>query len=408
MAVAAVLLALAYLCAAALAAALPAVTRVGSWLPLHLALAGGASTAIAGVMPFFSAAFAIAQPVSARIRWASVAAVALGALGVAAGYATAVLPLAVSGGIAYMAGMALTGFATLAPARHGLGPRGGVITLGYLLALLMVLTGALVGSLFMAGWQPVLETWASLKPAHAVLNLVGFVSLVIATTLLHFFPTVIGARILRTPSAYVTVVGLASGAALLSGGFALRSDGLVRGGATAVAIGAVALAAYAWQAWRTRALWTGDRGWHLYAMGGLVSAIAWFEVGVLMTSARLLVSGADPAATNADILAGPLVVGWVALAVLASATHLVPAIGPGDPAAHARQRRLLGQGAALRLAAANVGIAGISVGLPLHLDWLTLTAMLLAGGSLFATAALLVAATVSGLRSARASGNLVE
>jgi nitrite reductase (NO-forming) len=337
-----------------------------------------------------------------------VAAVALGALGVAAGYATAVLPLAVSGGIAYMAGMALTGFATLAPARHGLGPRGGVITLGYLLALLMVLTGALVGSLFMAGWQPVLETWASLKPAHAVLNLVGFVSLVIATTLLHFFPTVIGARILRTPNAYVTVVGLASGAALLSGGFALRSDGLVRGGATAVAIGAVALAAYAWQAWRTRALWTGDRGWHLYAMGGLVSAIAWFEVGVLMTSARLLVSGADPAATNADILAGPLVVGWVALAVLASATHLVPAIGPGDPAAHARQRRLLGQGAALRLAAANVGIAGISVGLPLHLDWLTLTAMLLAGGSLFATAALLVAATVSGLRSARASGNLVE
>ena len=38
------------------------------WLPLHLALAGGASTAIAGVMPFFVAALAASPPASARLR----------------------------------------------------------------------------------------------------------------------------------------------------------------------------------------------------------------------------------------------------------------------------------------------------------------------------------------------------
>ena len=36
--------------------------------------------------------------------------------------------------------------------------------------------------------------WLSLHLALAWFNLVGFVSLVIATTLLHFFPTVVGAR----------------------------------------------------------------------------------------------------------------------------------------------------------------------------------------------------------------------
>ena len=58
--------------------------------------------------------------------------------------------------------------------------------------------------------------WAYLKPAHAWLNLVGFVSLVIATTLLHFFPTVIGARIRRSRVAYATVIGLALGASLVA------------------------------------------------------------------------------------------------------------------------------------------------------------------------------------------------
>ncbi len=41
------------------------------------------------MMPFFSAAFATTQPVDARVRWASVTAVALGALSVAAGYVAA-------------------------------------------------------------------------------------------------------------------------------------------------------------------------------------------------------------------------------------------------------------------------------------------------------------------------------
>lgn len=400
-------IALAFLSAAVAATLLSPSVRLGTWLPLHLALAGGASTAISGVMPFFSAAIATAQPVSGGLRWVSVAAVAIGALGVAVGHAVSVSTLAVSGGLAYLTGMALVAYATVVPVRGALGPKGGVVTLGYVMALLMVTAGALLATLYLAGWTPILEAWGNLKPAHAWLNLVGFVSLVIATTWLHFFPTVIGAHIRRSATAYVTVLGLAAGALLVALGFAARSDWLVRGGASVVLVGAAGLAGYASLVWRTRATWTSDRGWHRFAMGGLLCALGWFVVGLAVASGRLLSSGADPTGAGTDVLLGPLVMGWVGLTIVASATHLVPAIGPGDPAAHARQRVLLGQRATVRLVAANAGVAALAIGLPQRSDALVVSGILIVGLSLVWTAGLVLAAILTGISSARAGGNLV-
>ena len=89
------------------------------------------------MMPFFSAAFATSQPVDARVRWISVAAVALGALVVAVGYAGGNLGLGAVGGAAFMTGIALTAYATIVPVRRPLARRGGVVTLGYAAALLL-------------------------------------------------------------------------------------------------------------------------------------------------------------------------------------------------------------------------------------------------------------------------------
>ncbi|MEO7663571.1 MAG: hypothetical protein ABIV26_00465, partial [Candidatus Limnocylindrales bacterium] len=47
---------------------LPPAMRLGTWLPAHLALAGAAATAIAAVLPFFTAALVVAQPVRPAIR----------------------------------------------------------------------------------------------------------------------------------------------------------------------------------------------------------------------------------------------------------------------------------------------------------------------------------------------------
>src|SRR3990172_12185727 len=114
------------LAAAGLATLLPEAARRGTWLPLHLALAGGAGTAIASMMPFFAAALAAAAPVDARLRSAAIGAVAIGALLATLGVVAGAGAVAVLGGLAYLAGLAGVGWATLAPLHRGLGPRGGL------------------------------------------------------------------------------------------------------------------------------------------------------------------------------------------------------------------------------------------------------------------------------------------
>jgi hypothetical protein len=47
---------------------------------------------------------------------------------------------------------------------------------------------------------------------------------------------------------------------------------------------------------------------------------------------------------------------------MGSWSHLIPSIGPGKPVAHARQRRILGRAATIRLVALNAGVGLASVG----------------------------------------------
>lgn len=396
-------LAVAYLCAALVAAVLPVDAFTDTWLPLHLALAGAASTAIAGVMPFFSAAFAAAPPIDARLRWMSVALVAGGALAATLGATARMDVVAAAGGVTFVAGAALVALATVRPRRRGLGARGGLITRGYVAALAMVAAGVILATLFLAGWTPVLDAWGRLRPAHAWLNLVGFVSLVIATTLLHFFPTVVGGRILKAGSAYVTVGALATGPMLVALGFVLASDAVARIGAATVLLGVAALIAYVARVWRARARWTTDHDWHLFAIGGMVSGITWFVVGMIVAAGRVLLDGADPSSTSVDILIGPLALGWVGLTIVASATHLVPAVGPGDPDAHRRQRHLLGRFALARLALADTGILAVSLGQLLGADALSIGGLVAVASALASTAVLIAAAVLVGLRSARSA-----
>jgi hypothetical protein len=133
-------------------------------------------------------------------------------------------------------------------------------------------------------------------------------------------------------------------------------------------------------------------------MGGLISGMVWFWVGVGIAAAQVIVRGSSPGAWSINAVFGPLVVGWIGLVVLASATHLLPAVGPGDSAVHARQRAILGRVFALRLAVANAGVAALSAGLPLDLDLLVIAGTVLIGLALGVTAVLFLNAMLIGLR----------
>jgi nitrite reductase (NO-forming) len=404
-AVGAVVVAAASLRAAAIAAAARGLGAdvVSPWLPLHLALAGGASTAIAGVMPFFVAALAAGHPAGARVRGLAVALVAAGAAlvsirGIAPG-ATLLPPV---GGCVYLVGLALTAVAARGSGRAGLMVRRPIVTAGYSLALVNVAVGATIGTLAVAGWLPVLEHWDRLRPAHAWTNVIGFVSLVIVSTLLHFLPTVLGTRIVPRGSAVMAVLGIAIGAPVVVVGLALGLAPVAGGGAVVTLAGAIAMALEAARVVRARGRWTTDAAWHRMASVGLVAGVCWFVCGVALATWLLLANGATAGAWTSSILVAPLAVGWIVQVLIASWTHLVPSIGPGGPPEHAAQRTTLGRWATPRLLALNAGVALLATGWPAGIAAAEAAGGALAGIAVVASVALAVSAVRLGRSAAPA------
>lgn len=357
----------------------PSLVLLGSWLPLHLLLAGAASTAIAGVMPFFSAAVSNAPPAATGVRLVGVLGVAVGAcllvvgrgfwpVGVSfAGAPIAGSSVAALGGLAYLLGLGGVAASTLLPLRFALGARRLFMGAVYGLALANAAVGVTVSTSLLLGWSPIVAAWGVLKPAHAWLNLFGFVSLVIAGSLLHLLPTVAGARINRTAASMACFAGLASGPPLAALGFTVRVDVLAMLGAALTVLGAGALAWHALAVMRSRARWTTDPSWHLFTTWSLVLGIVWFVGATVIATGQVLAGGASPAGWSLATLAVPIGVGWAAQVLVGAWSHLVPAVGPGNPVQHARQRALLGRLGGVRVLALNLGglmaVAGHAAGI---------------------------------------------
>jgi len=323
---------------------------------LHLALAGGASTAVASVMPFFTAALAGAPPVAARWRGLAIALVACGALLVSVTVPAGWTTLALAAGSAYVMGIGLVAVASIAPLRSALGIRRPLVEIAYIAALAQVAIGAAIALGFVAAMPAVAANWALLKPAHAWLNLFGFLTVVIAASLVHLAPTVAGSRIKPRRSAVAAVAALVAGPPLIAAGLVLAADALVRLGAAVELFGTVALVHHAAVVHRDGATWTTDPGWHRFTGWSLFAAPVWLLAAVAVAAGRLLWLGADPASWSVTLVAAPFALGFVVQVVLGSWSHLVPAIGPGDMAGHARQRALLARLAITRVVALNLGV----------------------------------------------------
>jgi nitrite reductase (NO-forming) len=209
------------------------------------------------------------------------------------------------------------------------------------------------------GFVPVVAQWPLLKPAHAWLNLVGFVGIVVAATYVHLMPTVLGARIVEGRLPRAAIGGLAAGVALVSGGFALGSDVVVRVGAVMALAGAAAVPVSVVAAIRQpgRGRWTTALGWHRFVSWSMVASAAWFMVGIVGASLLVLVHGASPAAWSLAMVGVPLVIGGVVQAIVAAATHLRPTGAAVDVATRARDR--LGRVARSRVIVYQIATAGL-------------------------------------------------
>ena len=391
-----VLVAAAFLAVAAIVAALTVAGRMsGPWAALHLVLAGAAGCAIAAVLPFFTSALAQVAPSSARIRIGAVAFIAVGTLVVTTGVSAGASGAAALGGIAYLLGLALVAVAVFVPLRSALGRRSTLVLLAYGVALAEVAIGVGLATAMMAGWAPVTSQWANLKPAHAWLNVFGFLSVVIAATLIHLAPTVNGTRIRPRRSSTLALVALLTGAPAVAIGFAAGWDAVGRIGAALEVLGSVALVVHGIEVRRGPGGWTTDLGWHRFAIDSLSAAPVWFLVATSIAAGRIVWLGAVPAAWSVAVIGIPLALGWTVQVLFGAWTHLVPAIGPGSPAVHASQRRMLARWGRLRFASLNGAVALLTVGAVAGLDAVTALGAIGLVATSAVTLGLLVGAVVS-------------
>ena len=117
-------------------------------------------------------------------------------------------------------------------------------------------------------------------------------------------------------------------------------------------------------------------------------------MAVAIAGGQVLWLGAAPAAWSVTSIAIPLVAGAIGQILVGAWTHLVPAVGPGDQAAHAVQRRWLGRAATTRWLAWNAGVAILTADTVIGGGLPTAVAGALLGASLVASLALLALAVL--------------
>jgi nitrite reductase (NO-forming) len=336
---------------------------MAAWAAIHLALAGSATIAIGTFMPHFSVTLAGVRPARSRWRVMGLALLVAGSLLVVVGVPRGAAAVAVAGGLVLLAGVAVTAWVTFAPLRRGIARRHPIVQATYGIALAQLAAGSLLATLMLAGWEPVVDNWLRLKPAHVWLNLFGFVSLTIVATLVYLYPTVLGARIRAHPTLVVGTLGAALGPPLAVLGMALGWELLALGGIGLALAGGIGLSGYVIEVWRRRGSWAFDRDWHRLSSWHLSAGVGWFTIVLGVSFIDAVRFGATPAGWTLGSLAVPLVAGWVVQVLVGSWGHLLPAVGPGSVNAHARQRATLGRWPAGRVAGFNVGVVFLWVGL---------------------------------------------
>ncbi len=344
---AAMTLARAWLTLAGLALLLPERVRLGVWLPLHLALAGAISTAISGAMQNFVLGLTASPAPPAWIVAVQLALVTAGVAGIAVGRPLGSEPIVGAGGALFVAGVAVLGWIVVRARRRSLHGRHGLPIALYLGAILAMLAGGALGALVGAGAVGG-ELWLRLRQAHAAVNLLGWVSLTIAATLVTFLPTVLRVR-MPGWQGWGTAAALALGLAVIGVGLATGLQVVAGLGGIVYAFGALGLAGMVVRVLRVPRTWPVPT-----AAKHLLAATVWFELGAVALAVALargaFLSFREP-------FLAIFVVGWALQTLLGAWLFLLPMNRPGHPDERRRQLAVAEVGGALEVASYDLGAA---------------------------------------------------
>ena len=317
------------------------------WLLLHLLLLGAVTHSIVVWSQHFAGTLLhVAAPPQSRL----LALLNLGALTVMVGTQTARWPVTLVGAAAVVGAVVWHAARLAGLLRRALPARFAGVVRFYLAAAALLPVGAALGVLLARGLP---DPWHErVLLAHVAVNLLGWVGLTVAGTVVTLWPTMLRTRLGAGSDAALrrALPVLLAGIAVTVGGSLLGAWPLAAAGLVAYAGGAVLVGAPLVEAARRKAP-AGHPTWSLGA--GLV----WL-LGCLLAWAAILAAGGGAHVVHErfDALVPFLAAGFAAQVLLGAMGYLVPmALGGGGTAVRAATE-VLDRAGAFRVAAVNLGL----------------------------------------------------
>ncbi|MEO8423944.1 MAG: hypothetical protein ABI595_08525 [Actinomycetota bacterium] len=328
---------------------LPVGARLGFWLPLHLALAGAVSVAIAGAMQNFTVALTATGSPPERWTWAQFAAMNVGVALIALGRPLALPAIVGVGGASFVAGAVILLAIIRRANRRSLLERHRLPVRMYGFAVACIIVGGTFGALMGAEAIHDGTAYVALLHAHMTINVLGWVSVTIVATLVTLLPSTLR---IKMPSWHGTVA-----AALLGGGAIGLALGLAIDVTAVVALGGLSeLAGVLGAAWMVSKVLRTRRRWPIPISAlHLLAGFTWFTIGSVALAISASHGAAGFEAFYLDFLT-IFVGGWIVQVLLGAWAFLLPMARPGHPDVHRAGLIAIEFAAPVQLMTLNVGI----------------------------------------------------
>ncbi|WP_243058400.1 multicopper oxidase domain-containing protein [Nocardioides sp. SR21] len=336
-------------------AAIPVVAFAHPWIPeprwllLHLLLLGAVTHSIVVWSQHFTDAL-LHVPSTPRPRL--LALLAFGSVAVMAGTQTAVWPLTLAGAAAVASAVLWHAVRLTGQLRRALPARFAGVVRYYVAAAALLPVGATLGVLLARGLP---DPWHErVLLAHVAVNLLGWVGLTVAGTVVTLWPTMLRTRLGAGSDAALqrALPVLLAGVLVTAGASVLGLGVLAAAGLAAYVGGAVLLGVPLVEAARRKPP-TSHPAWSLGA------GLLWL-LGCLVAWAAILATSGEGAGEGVGERFGVLVpflaVGFAAQVLLGAMGYLIPmALGGGATAVRAANE-VLDRGGAFRVVAVNLGL----------------------------------------------------
>lgn len=366
---------LAWLTAAAIAAAMHRQLPAATWLMVHLLLLGAVTTALLVWSWHFSVAVLRApQAPTRRGEAVRITTANIGALGVVAGVLMNAPAITTVGALAIAAAVAAHVTALVIRLRQALPSRFAFTVRAYVAAGLLLIPGIALGVLMARGtWDA--TTYSQLLLGHVTINLLGWVGLPILGTLVTLWPTMLHTRLApdAEQQARRALPLLIGGTLVTTAGALTGLDLLAAAGVAGYLLGIGLTVAPMVTEMRQRPP-------AVFASWSALAGVAWLTGTLVAFGIALVAGSADALSGLAGQLVAAALIGGVLQVLLGSLSYLVPVMVGGGPAAMRRRNARVNRAMAPRLVMLNTALAVCVLPSPSAVRVLASTLVLVAVG----------------------------